>query len=47
MEKEMPETHVPAEREWDVPLTIDRHIVYAREEMGEARWAALNAEWPA
>lgn len=27
------------------PLTIERHVSKARREMGEARWAELNAEW--
>lgn len=28
-------------------FTLDRQIAEARAEMGEARWAELNAEWEA
>ncbi|WP_324695444.1 hypothetical protein [Novosphingobium sp. RL4] len=28
-------------------FTLDRHIAQSRREMGEARWAELNAEWEA
>lgn len=31
--------------EWTATMTLDRHIARARREMGEARWAELNAEW--
>ena len=37
------------ELEADVPanpvLSLDGHIASARRDMGEARWAELNAEW--
>jgi len=32
-------------REWEANYSLDRHIAHARDRMGEARWADLNAEW--
>ena len=32
-------------REWEATYSLDRHIAHARDSMGEARWAELNAEW--
>lgn len=26
-------------------MTLDRQVAQARKDMGEARWAELNAEW--
>ena len=34
-------------REYDPTYSLDRHIAEARQSMGEARWAELNAEWEA
>ena len=34
-------------RECDPTHSLDRQIAQARQEMGEARWAELNAEWGA
>lgn len=31
--------------EWAGNNQLDRQIARARREMGEVRWAALNAEW--
>lgn len=32
-------------REWDQTNTLQRDISAARENMGEDRWAEINAEW--
>lgn len=34
-------------REFDPTYRLDEQIAEARREMGEARWAQLNAEWEA
>ncbi len=35
----------PRPRDCDPTFTLERHIANARREVGEARWAALQAEW--
>lgn len=39
---------IPAQQgdpEWTPSNTMNRHVAKARREMGETRWAVLNAEW--
>lgn len=31
--------------DYEPTFTLDRQIAHARREMGEARWAELQAEW--
>lgn len=33
--------------EWEPAYSLDQEIARARKEMGEARWAELEAEWEA
>lgn len=36
---------ISSEPEWVPTMTMSRQVARARREMGEARWAELNAEW--
>lgn len=40
-----PTVIAPREPEWMPTLTLAKQVARARREMGEAKWAALNAEW--
>ena len=37
--------NAPKARECEPTFTLDRQIAEARQEMGEDRWAELQAEW--
>lgn len=40
-----PAVIAPSEPEWMPTLTLAKQVARARREMGEVKWAALNAEW--